>query len=228
MQAEFAGAAEIQFFHNLRLVGVVHGEKGAAEIDPQFLGQGPCRIQCVAVDAAKKPLAVSAYVELRVVPPPPAPAVAPPEEGLTEPGLLLTPEGGAPVAVADTGRENWLGGAGVKEGQSFTLEGWFDAPEETVYQFQVRGNVGAVVEVDGRPLQTSKPNLQPANEGGALVAAAQPAGAAWSFLPISLAKGLHRLRVTGVAAKSPTLDIRFGGRGAQSIGADFKHARSRS
>ena len=53
VQAEFAGAAEIQFFHNLRLVGVVHGEKGAAEIDPNFLGQGPCRIQCVAVDAAK-------------------------------------------------------------------------------------------------------------------------------------------------------------------------------
>ncbi len=74
-------------------------------------------------------------------------------------------------------------------------------------------------------MQSPKPNLQPANEGGALVAAAQPAGAAWSFLPISLAKGLHRLRVTGVAAKSPTLDIRFGGRGAQSIGADFKHAQ---
>ena len=82
VQAEFAGAAEIQFFHNLRLVGVVHGEKGAAEIDPGFLGQGPCRIQCVAVDAAKKPIAASAYIELRVVPPAPAPAVAAARRGI--------------------------------------------------------------------------------------------------------------------------------------------------
>ncbi len=188
VQAELAGAAEIQFFHNLRLVGVVHGEKGAAEIDPNFLGQGPCRVQCVAVDAAKKPLAVSAYVELRVVPPAPAPAIAPPEEGLTEQGLLLTPEGGAPAAVADTGRKNWLSDAGVKEGQSFTLEGYFDAPEETVYQFQVCGNVGAVVEVDGRPLRKLRSRTcRRASEGSALVAAAQPAGGGVE-LPARLAR----------------------------------------
>ncbi|MGD1001516.1 MAG: hypothetical protein ABSA67_12565 [Candidatus Brocadiia bacterium] len=228
MQAELAGAAEILFFHNLRLVGVIHGEKGAAEIDPNFLGQGPCRIQCMAVDAAKKPMAVSAFIELRVVPPAPAPAVAPPEGGLSEPGLLLTAEGGAPVAVPDTGRKNWLTGAGVKEGQSFTLEGYFDAPEETVYQFQVRGNVGPVVEVDGRTIEGPKPDPQPASDGAELVVAAQSAGGdAWTFLPVSLAKGLHRLRVTGVAAKSPTLEIRFGGRGTQSIGADFKHVKGR-
>jgi hypothetical protein len=228
VQAECAGAAEIQFFHNLRLVGAVHGEKGAVEIDPQFLGQGPCRIQCVAVDAAKKPMAVSAFIELRVVPPAPAPAIAPPEGGLSEPGLLLTAEGGAPVAVADTGKKNWLGGAGVKEGQSFTLEGFFDAPEETVYQFQIRGNVGPVVEVDGRTIESPKSDLQPANEGPELVAAVQPAGgAAWTFLPVSLAKGLHRLRITGVAVRGSTLDIRFGGRGTQSIGANFKHAKGR-
>ena len=204
------------------------GRKAPSRLTRGFLGQGLCRIQCVAVDAAKKPIAVSAFIELRVVPPAPAAAIEPPEEGLSEQGLLLTPEGGAPVAVTDTRRKDWLSAAGVKEGQSFTLEGYFDAPEETVYQFQVRGNVGPVVEVDGRPLRSPKPDLPPWSEGSALVAAAQPAGgAAWSFLPVSLAKGLHRLRVTGVGVKGPTLDIRFGGRGTQSIGADFKHVKGR-
>jgi hypothetical protein len=180
----------------------------------------------VAVDAAKKPMAVSAFIELRVVPPAPAPAIAPPEGGLSEPGLLLTAEGGAPVAVADTGKKNWLGGAGVKEGQSFTLEGFFDAPEDGVCQFQVRGNVGPIVEVDGRTIQTPKPDTQPANEETTPPAAVQPRdGAAWMFLPISLAKGLHRLRVTGVGMKDSSLDIRFGGHGTQSIGGAFKHAK---
>jgi len=219
LQAELAGAAEIQFFHNLRPVGAIHGEKGAVEIDPLLLGQGLCRIQCVAVDAAKKPIAVSPFIELRVVPPAPAAAVEPPAEGLSEQGLLLTPEGGAPVAVTDTRRKDWLSAAGVKEGQSFTLEGFFDASEETVYQFQVRGNVGPVVEVDDRTIHSPKPLLLPMNEETA------PAGAAWSFLPVSLAKGLHRLRVTGVGAKDATLEIRFGGRGTQSIGGAFKHAK---
>jgi hypothetical protein len=218
LHAELAGAAEIQFFHNLRPIGVIHGERGTVEIDPQFLGQGLCRIQCVASDAQRKPIAVSAFVELRVVPPAPAAAVEPPEEGLSEPGLLLTAEGGAPVVVADTGRKDWLSAAGVQEGRSFTLEGFFDAPEETVYQFQVRGNVGPVVELDGQTIQSAKPELRPANEK------AEPA-AVWTFLPVSLAKGLHRLRVTGVGVKGSTLDIRFGGRGTQSIGADFKHVK---
>ena len=225
LRAEFAGAAEIQFLHNLRPIGVIHGEKGAVEVDPQFLGQGLCRIQCVAVDAGKKPIAVSAFIEVRVVPPAPAPAVAPPEEGLSEKGLLLTPEGGAPVAVADTRKKDCLGAAGIKEGHPFALEGYFDAPEEGVYQFQVRGNVGPVVELDGRTIRSSKPAPRPANEAAAPAVAVQPPGAMWTFLPVSLAKGLHRLRVTGIGAKDSTLDIRFGGRGTQSIGADFKHPK---
>ena len=226
LEAEFAGAAEIQFLHNLRPVGAIRGEKGAVEIDPQLLGQGLCCIQCVALDAAKKPLAVSPFIELRVVPPAPAKAAEPPAEGLSEQGLLLTPEGGAPVAVADTRRKDWLSAAGVKEGQSFALEGYFDAPEETVYQFQVRGNVGPLIEVDGRAIQNSKPPLTPGNEVPAPAIAVQPpGGAAWSFLPVALAKGLHRLRVNGVGVKDATLEIRFGGRGTQAIGGAFQHIK---
>jgi hypothetical protein len=224
VQAELTGAAEIRFFQNQRPIGVIHGEKGAVEIDPQFLGQGPCRIQCEAMDAAKKPIAVSACIALRVVPPAPEAAVEPPKGGLSEKGLLLTPRDGAPVAVTDTHKKDWLSAAGVKEGQSFTLEGYFDAAEEGVYQFQVRGNVSPIVEVDGRTLQTPKPAPEPANEETTPVAAAQPPdGAAWSFLPVSLAKGLHRLRVTGVGVKDSFLDVRFGGHGTQSIGGAFKH-----
>ena len=226
LQAEFAGAAEIQFLHNLRPIGVVHGEKGAVEVDPQVLGQGLCRIQCVALDAGKKPIAASPFIELRVVPPAPAAAIAPPEEGLSEKGLLLTAEGGTAVAVTDTRNKDWLSAAGIKEGQAFALEGFFEAPEETVCQFQVRSNVGPVIEVDGRPIQGPKPDLQVTAEETASAITIQPAGdAAWTFLPVSLAKGLHRLRVTGVGAKGSTLDIRFGGPGTQSIGGDFKHIK---
>jgi hypothetical protein len=227
LHAELAGAAEIQFFHNLRPIGVIHGGKGDVEADPQILGQGLCRIQCVAMDAGKNRIAASPFIEVRVVPPAPSAAVEPPAEDLSEKGLLLTAEhGGERVAVTDTRRKDWLSAAGVREGQAFTLEGYFAAPEETVYQFQIRGNVGPVVEVDGRAIQIPKADLPSAGEEATPAVVIQPPnGAAWSFLPVSLAKGLHRLRVTGVGAKNPTLDIRFGHRGTQAIGGDFKHVK---
>jgi hypothetical protein len=226
LQAAFAGAAQLQFLHNQRPVGVIPGEKGVVEIDPLALGPGLCRIQCLALDADRKPMAASAFVEARVVPPAPAPAVEPPQGALMEKGLLLTPEGDAPLAVADTRKKHWLNIAGVREGQSFELEGYFTAPEEGVYQFQVCGDVGQTVAVDGRPMRIPKPDLRSANEKPAASAAGRPDDeAAWTFIPLSLAKGLHRLRVTGVAVKDSTLDIRFGGRGTQSIGGALKHAR---
>jgi hypothetical protein len=226
LRAERAGAAEIQFLHNLRPIGVIHGEKGDVEVNPQILGQGLCRVQCVALDAGKNRIAASRFIELRVIPPAPSAAIEPPAEGLIEKGLLLTAERSNSAALTDTRRKDWLNAAGVREGQSFTLEGYFEAPEEDVYQFQVCGNVSPVLEVDSRTLRSPEAiPTQASEEGGPEIVVSPPGSAAWAFLPVSLAKGLHRLRVTGVGVKNPTLDIRFGGRGTQSIGGDFRHAK---
>jgi hypothetical protein len=107
--------------------------------------------------------------------------------------------------VESTRPRDWLAKAGVKDGQSFTLEGCFDVPADDVYQFQVRFVGELSLEVDGQPLGEVR-------------------GTGWSFLPVALKAGTHRLRVSATPKGKPELELRFGGPGALSVGADrFRH-----
>ena len=50
-----------------------------------------------------------------------------------------------------------------------------------------------------------------------------PRGKEWWFVPVNLAKGLHRLNVTAVGTAQSVLEIRFGGPGAFRLdGSRFK------
>ena len=100
---------------------------------------------------------------------------------------------------------DWLAKAGVGDGEMFSVEGWFEVPEDDVYQFQLRGNVTIQsLLVDGVPQNW-------------------PRGNAWWFVPVNLAKGLHRVNVKGTGVAGAALDIRFGGPGAYKLdGSRFK------
>lgn len=83
-----------------------------------------------------------------------------------------------------------------------------EAEADDVYQFQVSGPKTLAVSVDG-------------------TAIAWPRGGAWWQVPVSLAKGLHRVRIEGKADGEPKLDVRFGGKGTRRIdGTVFKHAKA--
>lgn len=121
-------------------------------------------------------------------------------------GLALTVRGTPTVAERAAG--DWLEKAGVAEGNSVMIEGWFELPEAALGQFQFSGNLpldGSAVSVDD-------------------VSYTVPAGSGWRSFPVSLAAGTHSLVVRTTGREHPRLDIRFGVRGTAVLtGKSFRH-----
>jgi hypothetical protein len=224
LSAVLPGAREIRFMHNARVLATIEGERGEAEIDTTRLGLGRVSILPVAhlppkgkvkpsdFAASSTPAALSggsvrvgeqiaaAPVEVEVVPPPPLePVEAPPEDERVA-GLKLTTGRGDARRLQTKLHGHWLHHTGMTKG-AMTLEGWFRAKEAGLYQFQVYTTGRTTVEVDGRGLGPSLPRE-------------------WTFLPVHLAEGTHRLRVHVVLTKRPRLELRFGRRGTRYVGPE--------
>ena len=219
LRARLAGARQLRFLHHGRVLATIEGEEGDAEIDTRRLGLGPVRIDVTGhlpagaktapADDRTHPghIVAARPVEIEVVMPPALPAIEAPPGDTTTAGLKLTPEGREPVTIESTHPGDWLAKAGVKKGQSFVLEGYFDVPADDIYQFQIHSSAEPTIEVDSRVIGTA-PRL------------------GWRFLPVHLAAGTHHLRVAGTFTLAPRMDLRFGGPGARSVAADrFRHVR---
>jgi len=203
VRASAPGAKGILLLHNRRILGTIPGEAGMAELDLRAVGQGLAGIRTIAVmDENRTDTIFGPTIELEVVPPPLSPAIAAMDTEALAPGLILTmEEGEPPVTIAETWAGDWLGKSGAA-GKAFSLEGLFEVPADGVYQFQVRGNFSPELSVDGETVGRPEPGY-------------------WRFYPVALAKGMHRVRVLGVApADHPDLKIRFGGKGTHSLGKD--------
>jgi hypothetical protein len=150
---------------------------------------------------------LGAPIELEILPPQPLAALRETPKDLV-PGLKLTPAGADSVVVERTRDRDWLAKA-VPAGKEFVLEGFFEVPDQDVYQFQLRGSTPVEVAVDERVLSCSVVNT------GAV-----------TYLPVALAAGTHKLTVKGRAGSQATLEIGFGGPGTPSAGADrFRHPK---
>ena len=229
LRARLPGARQLRFLHHGRVLATIEGEEGEAEIDTRRLGLGPVRIDVTGhvpagsktapATPAESPAAAgpaddrthpghiiaASPVEIEVVMPPALPAIEAPPGDTTTAGLKLTPQGGEPVTIESTHTGDWLAKAGVQQGQSFVLEGYFDVPADDIYQFQIHTSAEPTIEVDSRVIGTA-------------------ARLGWRFLPVHLAAGTHRLRIAGTFTLAPRMDLRFGGPGAQSVAADrFRH-----
>ncbi|MBN2449664.1 MAG: hypothetical protein JXR77_04705, partial [Lentisphaeria bacterium] len=146
-------------------------------------------------------------VRVRVEPPAPPPVSPGGVLGLMPEGIQVTVGDGG-HAYAQQAAGDWLKTLGAGRGNAIAIEAWFEVAEPGLGQFQFRGNLpldGAVV-VDGLELDL-------------------PQGPGWRSTPISLAAGLHQLCVRTLGVENPTLDIRFGIRGTQTL--DGKHFRHR-
>ena len=205
LKAAATGASAILFRQNGREVGRI--ANGAATIDPRTLGQGPVRIQPVALLDGGREI-WSEQILLNITPPAAIPAQSPAIGMVFENGFYVTPAGGA-AALVQKAEGDWLAKAGVVKDGEFAIEAWLRVPSDDVYQFQLRGPSKLRVIVDGQTLDW-------------------PRGKEWWFLPAHLARGPHRIRIEGKADGTPQLDARFGGPGCLRLdGARFQHAKAK-
>lgn len=206
LEVDIPGAQRVDVFLGTKRLAGLESDAGTIQIDPQDLGLGPVELRYAAVLAEGEKRVSGPPLSFRVVPPPP---LALPEERLprrTEPGfqLVVGHEGDtkADVTVAAL-RGEWLEEHGVDADTSFAARGYFDVPRQGLYQFQFRGNLlgSCRVRIDEEIL-------------------AIPEGDGWRTLPVALAEGTHSLTLFGRGAERPRLDVRFGGPGCRTAGAE--------
>ena len=199
------GAKEILLMANVRTIARLTGDSGKLTIDPRVLGQGPVRLMTVALrEGAGPKQIIGKPIDLTIIPPALSRAQSLPAGRAVADEIELRIGKRAPVG-AKRADGDWLTKAGVENGDPFSIEGWFEVPEDDVYQFQLHGSAEIEkLSVDG-------------------IAQTWPRGKTWWFVPVSLAKGLHRVNIAGKGTAQSTLEIRFGGPGAQKLdGSRFK------
>ncbi len=201
LTASAVGAKSIVFFHDVDEVARIEGTSGTAQIDPRILGQGPVRIQPVAILGDAKQI-LGEPIIVRIKPPPALPPPSANSRRVYADGFTLTHTG--KQSVVQKAAENWLREAGVASGDAFTVEGWFSVAATDVYQFQLHGATNLRLTVDGQP-QT------------------WPRGTEWWFVPVHLGAGRHSVKIEGTATDGK-FDVRFGGPGSRHLdGAHFQH-----
>jgi hypothetical protein len=204
---------------NGHVLAAFEGDAAEVDIDPKPLGCGPIDLQVVAIDGVgPAQSAMSKIVSIVVKPNLPLPALQTPLPTQLVRGMRLRVGNGPTVPIQDTRADNWLSSAGVKPGDSFALEGYFEvaapnketiasqAPDvaaEGVHQFQLRYTGDIKLGVDR-----------------ALLHEGSDGDADQIFAPVALAPGMHRLRVVGKAGNPVKLQIRYGGNGTRSINGE--------
>lgn len=205
IKAGTPGAAGMVLLHNGRPIGQQQGESIQIEVDSSTFGQGPVTIQPVAImiSPSNKQMPVHlAPIDIDIAPPAYRAAITDP--GNLEKGIKLTLADGKHMPITAF-RNNWLTEAGVRSSDEFAIEAWVKAPRDDVYQFQILANMQVVMEINGE-------RLAPNNAG------------TWTYIPVGLKRGMHRLNLRAKAPGSPRVDIRFGGPGSKNIIGVAKHA----
>ena len=200
ISASATSASAITFRQHGREVARIAAAEGTATLDPRTLGAGVVQLQPVALYEGGREVFGTPLV-LHIVPPAvlPAQTLVP---GMTlAAGFHVAQAGGSPSVVQRV-EGDWAKG-------EFAVDAWFSVEAEDVYQFQLHGPSSLRVIVDGQPQDW-------------------PRGKEWWFVPVPLAKGLHRVQIEGKAGAGSPLDVRFGGSGtARMDGARFRHAEAK-
>jgi hypothetical protein len=209
ISAAAPGMKGIAIYCDGQRVALVKGEKGKLNLAPRLFGSGPISLQAVgAMGDGVTERVVARPIDLAVQTRPPLKAVPEPVTDKLVRGLLLTLADGKKVPVQETRSADWLAKAGIGKNEAFRLEGFFDVSATDVYQFQLWHRGELELSVDDAELYK------------------QSAGQ-WTqqFVPVALAKGLHRLTITGKAGDPVNLKVLFGGPGATSLdGKRFRHS----
>ena len=206
ISAEAEGASRVMLVHNREVLASANGERVEWKVDslsPGRFGFGTIAVRSVARYDAPTPRDVlSPVLSLTVEPGKHLRALKVVDESLV-PGLAVTVGGESAKVVTETLKPDWLQQLKPQAGDSLKVTGFFTVPSDAVYQFVVRGSFSLSVTVD-------ESELTDGTSGD------------WSFLPVPLKKGRHRLTLRGSLPEKPRLQVRFGGQGTHSLsGATF-------
>ncbi len=203
------GMKELAIVHDTRVIKKIAGPEGDIDVDPRLFGLGPVQLQAVGTAGNSAAERVwSAPLTINVEPARPLPALASPPANRGR-GLVLQMPGNKVIRVDETKDPAWLTLKGMHANEPFVLQGFFDVEADGVHQFQVWHSGELKLSVDGRTLYENAKgdNTQ-------------------RFAPVALAKGMHRLTVTGRTGGDMRLKLLYGGPGAPSVGRNrFFHAR---
>lgn len=209
VEASQSEATRIEILHNALVVGVIEGSSGRVSIPTDLLGIGPVTLHAVAEtpSPAGGTLKVRAEpIRVEVAPPVPLPPSAIAEGVELAPGAMVRSDSGETHVIAEPNLFKILKDAGIREGESFTVEGWFRAPETDIYQLQAFADMDLHVSIDGHEFDLPRRG--------------------WRFAPLSLQAGMHHLVISGKVDHGNNLCIRLGHRGARFLaGPWFLHAR---
>ena len=210
VQAKAPGAKSLMLTHNGRAVATVEGESGTFEVDTRILGTGTVTLQAIGLLDSKGGPASFVYcppVELIVQPPPPLAGPSRINESKLLAGGLLYGLSPMSKTVADKLRGDWLNKVGAKPGKELRFMGYVSAADDDMYQFQVLCDGPCELTLDAQ-------KLQPAGQGKG-----------WQFFPVNLKAGVHSLAIRFTVGPNHVMDIRFGGKGTQTLGErSFRHA----
>ena len=195
LSAAMKGATSIALRANGRDIGQIQGEDGSIDVTARRLGLGIVTIQASGdspvVRAASEPIEIN-------IEPAWVPAIDK-DPTATANGVRVLFDDGTNKVVNPAHNGKWLASAGLTRAHACTIDAWFNAPTDDLYQFQVQTPMRLVIEVDGteQPLAETK---------------------AWQFVPMALRKGAHHFRIKANAANAdPFMDLRFGASGTHSI-----------
>lgn len=199
LQVRSSGAKWIEILHDQRKLAIVRGDHGKVEIDTRKIGLGAVLLRAVGkFQHDGKTISVqSRPVSITIVPPVGLEGIKLPRGKSFVKGLKLICKGKTRI-IKDMQGGKVLIKPGVKKGESFQLEGFFDVPKDDVYQFQINFDGKLTIMVDSHRLDI------PANRG-------------WRYVPVALKKGTHHFHAVGKVERSNRIYIRFGGPGSWTI-----------
>lgn len=197
LSASCDGAERIVVLHGSRVLGNISGAKGELSLAARPLGLGPVRLHAVAVAGqGTQGLITSAPLEFEIEPTPRLSGASGSTPFLAmRPGLKLLPEIGGSVEIKSTAAREWLEKAKVRPGKGYRLDAAFEADEDDVFQFQIRHAGPIKIIVDGAVVFES------------------PMVKEQRFVPFSVSRGMHLVRIEAKAPDNLRADIRFGGPG---------------
>ncbi len=200
-------AAQLRIFQNSQIVASAPGPSAKIRIDARGLGLGPVTLVPVAIIGGKNDdKIVGRPIKLDIIPPDLIGPLADFKEKL-EPGFIVKAKD-KPATVHKI-EGGWLAKAGAEKDADFELEGYFTVADDDVFQLQIMPSDTRISSICVSDVNIDWPRRE---------------GSTWWFIPVPLAKGMHRLKIKGTAGAALDMDVRFGRSGTKRLdGKYFQH-----
>jgi hypothetical protein len=211
VSARMEGARRIELRNHFEVLGVIEGAEGTATLDLRRAGLGPVKICPVGIlaegpEGLREVAAEPFWLDVRPSPPrEPYPGTVPPS---LQRGALVE-LGDGRVLSFERPKHTWKQLAGIESEDPMAISGYLRAPSTDVYQFQVFSREPFTITLNEQELPFA---FRPG----------------WNLLPVSLAEGVHYVRLKARGGPKRRFQARFGGQGTDVLVRVLSHAKHRN